>query len=76
MRYYKIVNNGYILVVGTGNGYTEITEEEYNDILNVISNMPVAPNGYDYKLKEDLTWEMYEITEAEYEEAVKENENI
>jgi hypothetical protein len=61
MRYYKIINDGYILVVGTGKGNVEITEQEYNEILNVISNMPIAPQGYEYKLKDDLTWELYEL---------------
>lgn len=61
MRYYKIINNGYILAVGTGNGNVEITEQEYNETLNAISNMPTAPQGYGYKLKDDLTWELYEL---------------
>lgn len=69
MRYYKIVNNVYILAVGTGNGYIEITETEYNAILTEISNMPVVNQGYECKLKEDLTWELCEIPE-EYQEAV------
>lgn len=61
MKYYKIVEDGYIVAVGTGLGETEIAEAEYNEILNVIQNKPAADLGYDYRLKEDLTWEMIEV---------------
>lgn len=34
MRYYaKYNDNGKLIVIGTGNGGTEITEAEYNDLL-------------------------------------------
>ena len=69
MRYYKIINDGYIMAVGIGNGYIEITEKEYNAILTAIDNIPIAQQGYEYKLKEGLTWELCEITE-EYQEVV------
>lgn len=59
--FYKIITNGYITVIGTGNGGTEITEEEYNSLLDHICNRPEAPEGYGYRLKEDLTWELYEL---------------
>ena len=61
MRYYKIVESGYLVVIGTGNGGAEITKEEYENILTVINEKPIAENGYDYRLKEDLTWELYEL---------------
>ena len=61
MRYYKIVESGYLAVIGTGNGGTEITKEEYENILTVINEKPIAESGYDYRLKEDLTWETYEL---------------
>ena len=69
MRYYKIINDDYIMAVGIGNGYIEITENEYNEILTAIDNMPIAPQGYEYKLKNNSTWELCEITE-EYQEVV------
>ena len=59
MRFYKQIDNGYILMIGTGNGGTEITESEYNEIMTVIRNHPVR-EGYGYRLKTDLTWEEYE----------------
>ena len=61
MRYYKIIQSGYLAVIGTGNGGTEITKEEYENILTVINEKPIAESGYDYRLKEDLTWETYEL---------------
>ena len=65
MRYYKVVSDGYIVSVGTGNGGTEITEEEYTFILSAIQN---RPDG-DYALKEDLTWEVVsDVTGPEEEE--------
>ena len=61
MRYYKIVNGDYLLAVGTGNGGEEITEAEYNDIVDIIRSSPTAPEGYGYRLKSDLTRELYEL---------------
>lgn len=61
MRFYKNTDNGYILTIGTGLGGTEITEAEYNQILNIIHNKPQRTETTDYRLKEDLTWEEYEV---------------
>ena len=74
--YFKNIENGYIVSISEHRGMIEITEKEYNELQKIIIERPVAPKGYEYRLKEDLTWELYEITEAEYEEAVKENEDI
>ena len=68
MRHYKISNNGYIISIGTGNGGTEITEEEYNSIMNAINNAPEPTEGIGYSLKEDLTWESYEVEPIDPEE--------
>lgn len=64
MRYYKIVENGYLVAIGKGVGGIEITEEEYNSLLEHIRNCPTAEEGYGYRLKEDLTWEHYELPVA------------
>lgn len=61
MRYYKNIKEGYILAIGAGSGYTEITAEEYNEIVSIIRNCTEPPEGYDYRLREDLTWEEYEL---------------
>ena len=62
MKYYKTINDGYLVSVGTGTGGTEITESEYNELLSIIHNRPIPQSGYDYKLKADtLTWELVEL---------------
>lgn len=61
MKHYKIIDNGYIIMIGMGNGGEKITEEEYNEILAVILAKPQATEITDYRLKTDLTWESYEI---------------
>ena len=64
MRYYKQIENNYILSVGTGNGETEITQEEYRVILSVIADKPSDTDEVGYKLKTDLTWEEYQVPPA------------
>lgn len=61
MRYYKLINNGYILAVGTGGMGEEITEAEYNEIMTAIQNKPAETATLKYRLKTDLTWESYEV---------------
>lgn len=58
--YYKVVENGYILAIGKGNGGDDITESEYNEIMTMIQNPPQETELTGYKLKDDLTWESYE----------------
>ena len=70
MRYYKIVEDGYITGIGKGSCGEEITAEEYESLMTIIRNRPTADTGFDYKLKEDLTWELYEcpVIERDNEE--------
>lgn len=44
---------------------TEITAEQYNKILSMLRNRPTAPEGYGYRMTEDLQWELYELPHAE-----------
>ena len=67
MRYYNITNSVYIISIGTGNGGEEITEQEYAEILAAIRNKPTAREGFDYRLKTDLTWEEYKLPPIEPE---------
>lgn len=60
MRNYKIIDNEYILAIGTGGGGVEITEQEYDEIMSVIQLKPQRTATTDFHLKEDLTWEEYE----------------
>lgn len=65
MRHYKQIENGYILSIGTGPGGEEIAAEEYAQILDIIRSRPTAEAGYGYRLKADLTWELYELPPVE-----------
>ena len=75
MRYSKITKDGYILAIGAGTTGTAISEDEYNSILAAIQSCPSAPNGYGYRLTEDLKWELYELPAIEQsdEEATTED---
>ena len=64
MKYYKLIENDYIKGIGTGNGGIEITETEYNEIMEIIQNKPQS-DVYGYKLKVDKTWEKYELPPKE-----------
>ena len=60
MRYYKYVESGYIKGIGIGYGYTEISADEYQEIMQTIRSRPTPPEGKGYRLKEDLNWEEYD----------------
>ena len=66
--YYKIITDGYITAVGTGIGDIEITQDEYESILAVIQSRPIPEAGFDYRLREDLTWEQVDAPVIEDEE--------
>lgn len=66
--YQKIIENGYIVSIVKGVSNGNITEAEYNNLLDIIHNKHQAPSGYDYRLKTDLTWELYELPIAEEEQ--------
>ena len=61
MGFYKSVVDGYILSIYTSAGQGNITKSEYDEILEVIQNKPSATETTDYKLRDDLTWEEYQI---------------
>ena len=68
MRFYKDIQDGCIVAIGTGGGGTEITETEYNAIMAVIQGKPARTETTDYHLLEDLTWEEYERIEPSHED--------
>ena len=74
MRYYKILTDNRLTVIGVGDGGIEITETEYNEIKSIVDSRPVAPEGYGYRLTAELEWELYEVpaTEEEDEELTDE----
>lgn len=63
--FYKYINDKYIIGVGTGSGGEEITEQEYNNILDKINNRPEAPDGYSYRLTTAMEWELCEVLKIE-----------
>ena len=61
-----MIENGYITSVGTGGkGGTEVSESEDNMILEAIHAKPEATGTTDYRLRDDLTWEAYEVEPPE-----------
>lgn len=60
----KLIENGYIIAAGDNLvGGTPITDEEYNTILEIVRNFPIAEIGYEYRIREDLTVEKIEVDE-------------
>lgn len=68
MGFFKHTKDGYILAVGKSTIKSNITEEEYNSIVDVIRNAPPAQYGKRMRLREDLTWDVFEIPEPTPEE--------
>lgn len=71
MRYYKLIKDGYIIAIGIGAGGEEISKEVYDKLLALTKARPIPTEGFDYRLRVDLTWEEYELPIVEGEE----NEN-
>lgn len=69
MKFYKRVKDNYILMIGTNCGGTEITENEYNNILTIVKNKPIPEEGFDYKLKDNLEWEIFKLPEEDEPDA-------
>ena len=68
--YYRInAEDGYIhgVVKGVNAENANCTEEEYNHIKGVLENAPTSPDGFYYRLKENLEWELCELNIAEGE---------
>ncbi len=74
---------GYIIgvVAGVSAANGNATEEEYLAVKALLENVPTAPDGYYYRLREDLEWELCaepapeipeEATEADYMAALRE----
>lgn len=67
-KYFKNINSdGYIESISTGAGKIEITEDEYNAIMNVII-CHVSEEGKGYHLLPNLTWEEYDVEDEDTEE--------
>lgn len=73
MKYYKYADNGYIVCIGTGGMGEEISENEYADLMEVIVAKPARTETTDFRLREDLTWEEYEVEPLEEPEPTAED---
>ena len=65
MRYYKHINESYIDYIGTGDGVgVDVTEEEYNNILNLFNNKSADTETHYYMLNaKTLEYEAIERAE-------------
>lgn len=61
MRYWKRIADGILVAIGTGEGDTEITETEYNELLALIQSIPTAPEGYVYRVNADGEYVLVEV---------------
>ena len=75
-RYYRLIEDGYIVLISTGCGTDEISQEEYETILSVIENRPTDEPGYVFKLRTDLTWEKVEAPVVEVDEEAAEEDYL
>lgn len=59
---YKTIQAGYI--VAFGKLETEPVTDEYNNLVEIFKNKPIAPEGYDYRLKDvEYSWEIFKLPE-------------
>lgn len=69
MKYYKVIVNGIITMIGSGSAVhesqTEITKEEYDSLMAVINDRPVDTFESVYELKENGMYEPRERTHDE-----------
>ena len=64
MRFFKQIDNGYLIAIGEGDGETEIAESEYRSVMQKIQEKPAAPEGFRYRLRADtLEWELAALPE-------------
>lgn len=61
MRFYKIVDSPYITAIGVGVSGIEVDKAEFDEISIAIQSKPTSTATVDYRLREDLTWEEYEL---------------
>lgn len=64
-------NNGKFYFYGE-----EISEEKYEEIIEIIRNKPPKTATTDYRLREDLTWEEFEIEQPEPDPELDDSEAL
>lgn len=71
MRHYKMLNDGYLVAIGTGAGGEEITKAEYMNLYGIILSRPEAPEGYVCRLTAEGEWELYKNPDEGEKEETK-----
>lgn len=62
MSFYKVVEDGYIIFIGTGACCgDEITCDEYNELLALIKKAPTSEDGYSHRLTVEKEWERFKL---------------
>lgn len=75
MKYFVNNDENYIISISTGAGDKEITEKEYNELLQMIRTKPVkSEKGYRLTLKKD--WEEYDLIPVPIDEAPSADERL
>ena len=79
--FYRVnIEDGYIhgVVKGVSEAHANISAEEYAEIKAILENTPIATDGFYYRLKESLEWELCELPaveeaagEADYQAALE-----
>ncbi len=65
-RYFVSKRDGYIQGVYEGTaGKNEITKAAYEAVIAAVQAMPEAPEGKGYRLKDDLSYEAYDLPDAD-----------
>ena len=63
-RRFKLVEDGYLIAIGTGDGGEEIDAGAYDELRALFTARPEAPEGYEYRLTAGLEWEQCELPPA------------
>ena len=60
-------NDGYIVSIMHGAKESNISDAEYQAIMDKMNRKPTPPDGYDYRLTTSLEWELYQLPDQEPE---------
>lgn len=65
MKYHKVVNDGFISVIGADICGQEISEQEFNDILSALADRPSDIEETYYMLEDiSLIWKAFKVGES------------
>lgn len=76
MNKFVNVENEYITSVQIGGAGIPITDEEYDAIFDAIRSGPESPDGFIYRLKTDLSWELHELPTPDSDPEISDSEAL